>query len=256
MHAVATDGVLASARLRQHGMTSHAIAARCRLGGPWQRVLPGVILVEPTKWQQLLAAHCYAGPVSRRDRTRRAPSPGHPCLRPSGQVLVPVRRRIMSRACVNLERTSRLPEAVRRNDIAFAPPPRATIDAARQETAPGSAGTSASATALLRPLAPPMNSGANSRRATSGAAPRSATCCAISGRSGTPTCMARRENCSNASPAAPGLERPSVRPPGPPDRHGERLVGRGRSRLAVRCERRPDRWSDDERFALTPALSW
>jgi hypothetical protein len=140
VHAAATEGVLTNAHLRRRGLTSHAIALRCRPGGPWRRVLPGVVLLgneEPTRWQQLLAAHHYARPgsvVTGLDALR-----AHGIrLRPSGQVhvLVPLHRRILSRDFVNLERTSRLPEPVSRDDVAFAPPARATIDAARLETNP------------------------------------------------------------------------------------------------------------------------
>jgi hypothetical protein len=138
VHVAAKKGVLTSAHLHRHGLTSRAIAARCRPGGPWRRVLPGVILLgheEPTRWQQLLAGYYYAGPgsvITGLDALR-----AHGLrLRLSGQVhvLVPVHRRVLSRDFVNLERTSRLPEGVRRDDIAFAPPARATIDAARRET--------------------------------------------------------------------------------------------------------------------------
>src|SRR5690242_16609524 len=67
LRATSADGVTTSASLRREGASASTIAARCRLGGPWRRLLPGVILLgrgEPTRCQQLRAAVLHTGPDS------------------------------------------------------------------------------------------------------------------------------------------------------------------------------------------------
>lgn len=140
LSAPETDGVATSASLRDAGVTPHAIASRCRAGGPWRRLLPGVIQLddaEPTRQQQLRAASFYGGAGS--------VVTGIDALRAQGirltpphqvHVLVPLHRRIHSQDFAHLERTSRLPEPVVCDGIAFAPAARAIIDMARRETAP------------------------------------------------------------------------------------------------------------------------
>lgn len=138
LRAISTDGVTTSARLRREGASASTIAARCRLDGPWRRLLPGVILLgrgEPTRRQQIQAAVLHAGPdsvVTGLDALR-----AHDLPLAHGRevrILLPDTRRIPSREFVAVERTSRLPRPVFRHGIPFAPPARAAIDAARPET--------------------------------------------------------------------------------------------------------------------------
>jgi hypothetical protein len=138
--APATDGVTTSTRLRDAGVSPHAIASRCRAGGPWRRLLPGVILLDdgsPTRRQQLHAAAFYGGEGSVVTGVDALRAHGIR-LTPPHQVhtLVPLHRRIHSQDFARLERTSRLPEPSMHGGIAFAPPARATIDIARHETVP------------------------------------------------------------------------------------------------------------------------
>ncbi|MGO4748852.1 hypothetical protein AB4212_09530, partial [Streptomyces sp. 2MCAF27] len=54
--------VLTSRQLREHGVTAAEAAERCRPGGPWQRILPGVHLLHPgpaTGEERLHAALLY-----------------------------------------------------------------------------------------------------------------------------------------------------------------------------------------------------
>ncbi|HVV14434.1 hypothetical protein [Amycolatopsis sp.] len=140
LSAAIPDGVATISHLRRNGMTPRAIAARCRPGGPWRRLLPGVLLLgdgEPNRRQMLRAAAFYAGAGAvvtgldalRAHNIRVVPSR-------QVQVLVPVQRRVPPLDFVSLERTSRIPEPVVDDDIAFAPPARATIDVARREMDP------------------------------------------------------------------------------------------------------------------------
>jgi hypothetical protein len=136
-HQSALDGVVRIADLRTTGVSNHAIAARCRPSGPWQRVLPGVVLLSsapPTRRQRVRAALLYAGP----DAVLTGPD----ALRLHGltvpvpeqvQVLIPSGRRLASRSYLTVERTTRLPPSVRRAGLPVAPLVRAVLDAARHE---------------------------------------------------------------------------------------------------------------------------
>lgn len=56
--------VLTAAALREHGITAAVANERCRPGGPWQLLLPGVYLLHPglpTSDERLHAALLYAG---------------------------------------------------------------------------------------------------------------------------------------------------------------------------------------------------
>jgi len=104
--------------------------------GPWQRVLPGVVLMStgpPTRRQRLRAAVAYVG--------RGAVISGADALREQG-----IRsgrrgcadvgvgdRRLSGRSYLTVERTTRPPAPVWLAGLPLAPVPRATIDAARHE---------------------------------------------------------------------------------------------------------------------------
>ncbi|HCA87174.1 MAG TPA: hypothetical protein DEQ61_17860, partial [Streptomyces sp.] len=65
--------VLTARQLREHGVTAATAAERCRPGGHWQQILPGVFLLHPgapTSEERLHAALMYASrrPVSPADR--------------------------------------------------------------------------------------------------------------------------------------------------------------------------------------------
>lgn len=132
-------GVIRRLDLRRLGMSSSSINYRIRPGGPWQRLLPGVILAgggPPNPLQRIRAALLYVGPD--------ALVTGFTALRLHGvrgisvgegvRLLIPHRRRLKSKsiAFVTIERTRRFPRAVWRSGIPCAPIARAVIDSARQ----------------------------------------------------------------------------------------------------------------------------
>lgn len=137
LRAEPADGVIRTADLLAAGVTNYAVAARCRPSGPWQRVLPGVVLMStgaPTRAQRLRAAVAYAGPgavITGADALREqgiaVPAPADVL------VLVPADRRIASRSYLTVERTARAPTPIWVADLPLAPVARATIDAARHE---------------------------------------------------------------------------------------------------------------------------
>ncbi|HEY1321142.1 MAG TPA: hypothetical protein VGF32_12875 [Streptosporangiaceae bacterium] len=137
LRRIVPDGVIRTAELRAAGVSNYAVSERCRPSGPWQRVLPGVVLMStgpPTRRQRLRAAVAYAGPgclVSGVDALRcndiDLPCPAEVL------VLLPAERRAVSRSYLTVERTTRLPGPVWRHGLPLAPVVRATVDAARRE---------------------------------------------------------------------------------------------------------------------------
>lgn len=130
------DDVITIAELRANGMTSHAIAQRCRPSGAWQRLLRGVVLMSkarPTRRQRLRAAVAYAGQgavVSGIDAMRAHGVDVPPA--PDVLVLAPAHRRLSSSSYLTVERTVRLPTPVILADLPYAPLTRATLDVARK----------------------------------------------------------------------------------------------------------------------------
>jgi hypothetical protein len=124
--------------LRGLGVPGTTIAERCRDGGRWRRLLPGIVLLgtgPPTPRQLVSAALAYGGPdtvltgieACRRYGVRRGPEQ-------DGQVhiLVPQARQLRSSGFVTVERTMRLPPPRIREGVPLAPVPRACLDGARR----------------------------------------------------------------------------------------------------------------------------
>ncbi|MGW5649885.1 hypothetical protein [Streptomyces humi] len=150
--------VLTTAQLRSHGVPATEIAEQCRPGGPWQQLLPGVVMLHPgpaTSEERLHGALLFAA---------REPAPGVPAQpgadsphRPvypdvmiTGlaaltlhgfsatppllaldhiDVLVPRMRRLRSTSYVRVLRTSAPPTPEPVTGLPVAPVPRALADA-------------------------------------------------------------------------------------------------------------------------------
>ncbi|OZM69947.1 hypothetical protein CFN78_27990 [Amycolatopsis antarctica] len=130
-------GVISSARLRARGLSAGAIAHRCRPGGPWRRLHPGVVMLstgEPNRRQLVQAALEHAGPDSIVTGTDalRAHGLALPATR-AVHLLLPADRRLSPPDAVVLERTTRPPRTVLLDGMPCAPPERAVLDAARRE---------------------------------------------------------------------------------------------------------------------------
>ncbi|WP_410579218.1 hypothetical protein [Amycolatopsis sp. lyj-108] len=131
-------GVITVARLTELGVPSRTCYRRCRPGKPWQRLLPGVVLLhsgEPTRRQLIDAALLYAGPdavvtgaVSCRRQGSRA-LPDHPFR---VHLLVPLEHKIGGSGHVIIERTTRLPQAVVFDGVPLAPLVRSVLDECRR----------------------------------------------------------------------------------------------------------------------------
>src|SRR5215216_3236260 len=133
----APEGVLSHADLLAAGVCSATISRRCRPGGPWRRLLRGVVMLhrgEPTRGQMVTASLLYGGPGAvltglvavARYGVRHLPE------RPYIHLLVPHECHLSSSAFVLTERTRRMPQRRRVAGLPLAPPARSLVDAARR----------------------------------------------------------------------------------------------------------------------------
>jgi len=134
-HAV--DAVISIAMLEGLGVGSSTAYRRCQSGGPWQWMLPGVVLLHSgtaSAAQREHAALLYAGPVAQLTGAAAASRHGLQRVVPDGRVhvLVPGARRRCSAGFALVERTERLPEPVTVRGLACAPVERAVLDHARR----------------------------------------------------------------------------------------------------------------------------
>jgi len=130
-------GAIKVATLDDLGVSARTTYRRCVPGGPWQRPLPGVVLLgnsPPTRRQLVEAALLYAGPDSvvtglescRRHGLRNTPSD------PRVHVLVPHRHKARCSDYVIVERTTRMPPPVTVDGVPLAPLTRSVLDACRR----------------------------------------------------------------------------------------------------------------------------
>ncbi|MCE7002395.1 hypothetical protein LWC34_06050 [Kibdelosporangium philippinense] len=132
-------GVIRAATLENTGMDTSTVYRRCQPGGPWRRILPGVILLQPTQPsadQRVIGALMHAGTealITGVEACRRYGLETEGCT-PSDKVhvLVPHDRKVQSSDFVIVERTHRIPEPVVRAGFPLTPLPRAVLDAARR----------------------------------------------------------------------------------------------------------------------------
>ncbi|MEV6054430.1 hypothetical protein [Streptomyces sp. NPDC052107] len=155
--------VLTAAQLRAHGVTAAELTEQCRPGGPWQLLLPNVVLLHPgppTSQERLHGALLYAARESAPGVPAQptAEEPHHPvyadamitglaALTLHGfsatppllsldhvDVLVPRLRRVRSTGCVRILRTPALPTPNAVTGLPVAPVPRALADAVAELT--------------------------------------------------------------------------------------------------------------------------
>jgi hypothetical protein len=122
------------------GLTGRTIHERCRAGGPWQRLEPGLVLLTdepPSRTQRIQAALTVAGAEAVLTGVDALALHGMSAARLDGPVhlLVPPRRQPGLVDGVLFERTHQLPEPLHRRGFPVAPLPRATIDTCRRAKA-------------------------------------------------------------------------------------------------------------------------
>lgn len=135
--AAAPNQVLTRTELHCLGVTQKMIWARVRAHGPWQLLLPGVILLRngaPTARQKIDGALRYAGKDAVVTGLTAARLHGLSKLSPTGQVhvLIPEGRRRRSCDFVLVERTTRPPRTESQDGFPVAEITRAVIDAVRR----------------------------------------------------------------------------------------------------------------------------
>lgn len=134
---ITLDGVASRAQLLGAGVGPATLSRRCRPGGPWRRLLPGVFLLgrgEPTRRQQVRAALLYAGDAgtvtgveaARRHGVRRLPDDARV------HILVPHGSHVTSRDFLLVERTRRAVPIHLIDGIPLASASRSLVDAARR----------------------------------------------------------------------------------------------------------------------------
>ncbi|RBM18039.1 hypothetical protein DI005_20405 [Prauserella sp. PE36] len=130
-------GVVRAAVLQEAELQRSTVYRRCLPGGPWQRLLPGIILMQssaPTDEQLAVAALLYGGPDSLLTGVEACWRHG---LRVGDlrdrrlHLLVPHKHKLLSSGFVIVERTHRMPLPVFRAGLPLAPTRRAALDAAR-----------------------------------------------------------------------------------------------------------------------------
>ncbi|MER7704218.1 hypothetical protein ABTX81_15115 [Kitasatospora sp. NPDC097605] len=151
------QNVLTAGQLRARGVPARIISEHCRRGGPWQRLLPRVYLLQsgdPSPEQRMWAALLYAAQNGREEGRRAgAVITGAAALALYGfaavprlpavtgvDVLVPRQRRLKDAGEVRIRRTERELVARSVHGLACAPVARAVADALREWTSGDRAG--------------------------------------------------------------------------------------------------------------------
>lgn len=137
LHSLSTNGIIRTATLLRHGVAGGSIAGRCRKGGPWQRILPGVIALHNGRLSPMdryTAAQLYGGDS--------AVISGHAGLSLHGYqhsasmsdvlLLIPHERHRRPFSFVTVERSWRVPAPIGRGALQIAPVARCVLDVARR----------------------------------------------------------------------------------------------------------------------------
>ena len=128
--------VIARWQAKRYGLTDGQLRQRLGVGGPWQRILPGIYVAATgtvTTEQRQMAALLYAGQGA--VLTGAAAVRQHRLACAGGndvEVLVPMSSRVKGYGYVRIRRTKRMPSGTLSiKKLVFAPLDRAVGDAAR-----------------------------------------------------------------------------------------------------------------------------
>lgn len=134
----ANEYVATHRELTDAGVPLSTVTSRILPRGPWQRILPGVVLAhrgKPTWRERCLAAVKCCGSGTVLTGMTALARYGFRAAQPGGQVnaLIPSTRQRGSHDFVQVERTRRLPEPVMVHGLPCAPVARAVVDACRRQ---------------------------------------------------------------------------------------------------------------------------
>lgn len=134
------NGVIRVQRLEELGVPATTAYRRCGPGGPWTRLLPGIVLLSnapPTRPQQVAAALLYGGPeaiLTGAEACRTLGLRNVPEKCTLVHLLVPHGRRLHNYDYVHVERTHRMPKVLNRRGLPVSEPTRAVLDGCRRMT--------------------------------------------------------------------------------------------------------------------------
>jgi hypothetical protein len=134
------DGVIRVQRLQELGVPATTAYRRCGPGGPWTRLLPGIVLLSnapPTRPQRIAAALQYGGPesvITGVEACRVFGLQNVPEDASTIHLLVGHGRRLHNYDYVHIERTHRYPKVFTRRGLPLAEPTRAVLDGCRRMT--------------------------------------------------------------------------------------------------------------------------
>ncbi|MFS8105097.1 hypothetical protein LFM09_49170 [Lentzea alba] len=154
-------GVISATTLRSPGVPNPWL--RCRPGGPWQRMHPGIVLLHngpPTRDQQVTAALLRAGPGAVLTGAEACRRHGLPASGTEIHVLVPGSAR--GNGSLVVERASPMPPSVDMGGFPVVSAARAVVDACRQLRSVDSA-TALVAAAIQRGRCTPAGLAAEAR---------------------------------------------------------------------------------------------
>ncbi len=130
------ERVLTHAALTDAGLALSTVTHRIGPRGPWQRLLPGVVLAHrgtPTLRERVLGALAFAGPGSVITGLAALHAHGLRAVANTHvDVLVPQHRQRKGFGYVRVERTRRLPDPQLMRGVPYAPVARAVVDACRR----------------------------------------------------------------------------------------------------------------------------
>ncbi|MCL2533674.1 MAG: hypothetical protein FWE39_05865 [Nocardiaceae bacterium] len=141
LFALGANGIVRTQALLDAGVTRGTISGRCRRGGPWQRVLPGIIALQNaplSTLQRNTAALIYGGDAAVLSGHAALGVHGYNHSAGKGEVLllVPSTKHRKDFSFVTVERTWRMPAHVRKGTLRIAPIARSLLDAARRTSLP------------------------------------------------------------------------------------------------------------------------
>lgn len=130
--------IATTADLRKSRISAREISRHCT-AGPWQHLLPGIVLTKPsapTRLDRLRAVLSFTGPSSAITGADALARQGAALPLPRHIHVLAGKNARRAHPSILLERTSRPPRVVERNGLRLATPARAALDMARRETNP------------------------------------------------------------------------------------------------------------------------
>lgn len=137
LSTLSTRGVIGASTLRSLEVAPGTIVHRTRVGGPWQRILPGLVLLSnaaPSMMQRVTAAMMYGGDEAVLTGHAGLGLHGYGRAATINETLILLPHAMHRKDCgfLTVERTWRMPEPILRSGIRVAPIARCMTDAARR----------------------------------------------------------------------------------------------------------------------------